>query len=63
MVLRADAFNFLNHANLDNPASLLGGGGFGVALYGRKGLNTGFPAVTPLDEKARQIQLLARIEF
>jgi hypothetical protein len=63
VVFRADAFNFLNHANLDNPFSLFGPQNFGAAQFGRKGFDTGFPGVTPLNEKARQVQLLLRLEF
>jgi hypothetical protein len=63
LTLRADAFNFLNHANLNNPEPLLTSDRFGVALYGRKGRASGFPALTPLHESARQFQLLLRLEF
>jgi hypothetical protein len=61
--LRADAFNVLNHANLNNPDNLYGSPTFGVATYGRQGTASGFPAVTPLNETARQIQMLVRLEF
>ena len=64
LTLRADAFNFLNHANLNNPDPLLGDTTtFGTALFGRQGRQSGFPAVSPLNETARQIQMLLRIEF
>ena len=63
LVLRADAFNILNHANLNNPDSRLADSTFGIALYGRKGFDTGFPALAPLNERAREIQLLLRVEF
>ncbi|HME10189.1 MAG TPA: carboxypeptidase regulatory-like domain-containing protein [Bryobacteraceae bacterium] len=65
LVLRADAFNFLNHANLNQPYPYLNLNipPFGVAVYGRQGLQSGFPALTPLNETARQIQLLLRLEF
>lgn len=62
LTVRADAFNILNHANLNNPDNLLGPG-FGVATYGRQGIASGFPAVSPVNETARQIQVLVRIEF
>jgi hypothetical protein len=63
---RADAFNFLNHANLGNPDPLLGDSGptgFGYAQFGRKAAPTGFPGLLPLNETARQIQLMIRIEW
>ena len=63
LVLRADAFNVLNHANLNNPNSVLGSQGFGVASYGRQGFDTGFPALTPLNERGRELQLMLRVEF
>jgi hypothetical protein len=60
---RADFFNILNHANLGNPDSLLGDKNFGLSTYGRQGTASGFPAVAPLNETARQIQLLLRLVF
>jgi hypothetical protein len=63
LTLRADAFNVLNHANLNNPVNNLGLPDFGIASWGRQGSYSGFPAVAPLDETARQIQLLVRLEF
>jgi hypothetical protein len=74
--IRADAFNLLNHANLNNPDNLVGDSScafvsgkqqctptFGLATYGRQGTASGFPAVSPVNETARQIQLLLRFEF
>ena len=61
--LRADAFNVLNHANLNSPESLLGSETFGQAFFGRRGRDTGFPALTPFRETARQVQLMLRFEF
>ncbi len=61
--IRADAFNFLNHANLNNPVSILNTQGVGIATYGRVGITTGFPASTPFTETARQIQLQLRVAF
>lgn len=63
LTLRADFYNLLNHANLNNPASYYGTADFGVALYGRRELNNGFPLLAPLNETARQIQILLRLEF
>ncbi len=61
--VRADAFNILNHANLGNPDNLLGSPTFGLATFGRQGTASGFPAVTPLNETARQFQILMRLQF
>ena len=63
VTLRADIFNVFNHANLNNPDALVGSSNFGFASYGRRGRDTGFPALTPLDETPRQIQLMVRFEF
>lgn len=64
LTFRADAFNVLNHANLNNPTANVGSpDDFGIATYGRKEENRGFPLLTPFRETARQIQLLFRIEF
>ncbi|HUI78562.1 MAG TPA: TonB-dependent receptor [Bryobacteraceae bacterium] len=65
---RADLFNFFNHANIEPPQPFLGAlpgfilSNFGDALYGRTG-NSGFPALTPFVENARQVQLLLRFHF
>ncbi len=63
IVVRADAFNVLNHANLNNPYNIFPSPAFGVATYGRLGLQPGFPALTPFNETARQVQLMLRVEF
>ncbi len=63
LVVRADAFNLLNHANLGTPDTSLPSGTFGVALFGRTGFRSGFPASTPLLETPRQVQLSIRVEF
>ena len=63
LTVRVDAFNFLNHANLNNPDSLITSPTFGVAAYGRTEQASGFPAVTPLNETARQLQLILRLSF
>ncbi len=61
--VRADAYNVLNHANLNNPDGLVGSPTFGVASFGRIGRQSGFPATSPLNETGRQIQLSIRVEF
>ena len=65
LTLRADAFNFLNHANLNNPYSFFSPGStnFGQALYGRTEQNSGFPGLEPLNETARQFQIFVRLDF
>ncbi len=63
VTLRASAFNVLNHANLNNPDSLLTSPTFGIALFGRQGVSSGFPAQTPLNETPRQVQLTLKVEF
>lgn len=63
LAVRADAFNILNHTNLNNPDNRLGSPTFGVATYGRQGRASGFPAVIPLNETARQVQLSLRLQF
>ena len=67
-LLRADFYNAFNHANLNNPDSLYCPNPtacpeFGQASYGRVGYNTGFPALTPLNETPRQIQIIVKVEF
>jgi hypothetical protein len=63
LTFRADFYNILNHANLGNPDSLLGDPNFGLATYGRQGVASGFPATAPLNETARQVQLMIRLMF
>ncbi|HEY6392618.1 MAG TPA: carboxypeptidase regulatory-like domain-containing protein [Bryobacteraceae bacterium] len=66
LTFRADAFNLLNHANLGNPDSLFtdpANPRFGIATFGRQGRQSGFPAVSPLNETARQIQLSIKLSF
>ena len=59
LLVRADLFNALNHANLISCDNC----GLGEALYGRTETNSGFPLSLPLAETARQIQLLVRLSF
>ncbi|MEP7352154.1 MAG: hypothetical protein ABI824_02880, partial [Acidobacteriota bacterium] len=63
LTIRGDAFNLLNHANLDSPQNVVGSSNFGVALFGRHGVSSAFPASAPLDETPRRIQVALRIEF
>ena len=63
VTVRADAYNVLNHANLNNPDALVGSPTFGVATFGRKGAATGAYTASPLTERARQVQLMLRIRF
>jgi hypothetical protein len=69
LTLRADAFNLLNHANLQNPEAFFADTPsaidpqFGIARYGRTTSNSGFPALTPLIENAREVHILLRMEF
>jgi hypothetical protein len=63
VTLRASAFNILNHANLNNPDSSLNSTTFGIATFGRQGVQSGFPAAAPLNETPRQMQLSLKIEF
>ena len=63
LTVRVDAFNLFNHANLNNPDALLTSPDFGVATYGRVGQASGFPAVAPFHETARQLQLILRLSF
>lgn len=63
LTARASAFNVLNHANLNNPDTLFTSPTFGVALFGRQGVQSGFPATAPLNETPRQVQLSLKLEF
>jgi hypothetical protein len=63
LILRADAYNVLNHANLSTPESSLLNPRFGEARFGHAGRQAGFPSVSPLNETGRQILLGIRIEF
>jgi len=61
-LFRADAFNFLNHANLQPPSNQLGASDFGFATYGRQGRG-GFPGLAPFRETGRRIQLMLQVYF
>jgi hypothetical protein len=63
LTVRADAFNLLNHANLNSPVMALDSPAFGSALYGRQGFDPGFPTSAPLNEAPRQIQIMVRLAF
>ena len=63
VVARVDAFNVLNHANLNPPDSLITSPSFGQALFGRVGKSAGFPSLAPFRETARELQILVRLEF
>lgn len=63
LLVRADAYNVLNHANLGNPDSVLSSPTFGLTRYGAAQQNSGLPPILPLREAPRQIELLMRIEF
>jgi hypothetical protein len=66
ILLRADAYNFLNHANLSNPLPKnleLGAPDFAIAPRGRQGSAGGLLGATPLSESARRLQLMFRLVF
>jgi hypothetical protein len=63
LTARASAFNVLNHTNLNNPGTLRTSPNFGIALFGRQGVQSGFPATAPLNETPRQVQLSLKLEF
>jgi hypothetical protein len=64
ILLRCDAYNILNHANLNNPlVTTFNAPGFGVAYFGRQESNSGFPLLVPFSETSRTIQLMLRFEF
>lgn len=63
VTLRADFYNVLNRVNLSNPESDIFSPDFGVARYGRRGRDSGFPALRPLVETPREVQLMLRVEY
>jgi hypothetical protein len=56
-------YNVLYHANLGNPEAHWNGPEFVVAAYGRPAYPSGFPAVAPLHETPREIQMSVKVEF
>jgi hypothetical protein len=66
LILRADAYNFLNHANLSNPSQLsrcCADPAFVFGTFGRTDQAPGLPTTSPLTETARQVQLMLKIVF
>jgi hypothetical protein len=63
LILRADAYNFLNHPNLGQPDNDIRHATFGVAQYGRRETTSGFPALIPFVESPRSVQLMLRLQF
>jgi hypothetical protein len=63
LTLRADCFNFLNHANLNPPGNIPGTSTYGIAQFGAPAQTTGFPSLVPLGQNARQVQLMMRLSF
>lgn len=65
LLFRVDAFNVLNHANLGTPNNYFSpfNPEFGVAAYGRKGIESAFPADAPFTENGRRIQVGLRVVF
>ncbi|MGH9785960.1 MAG: TonB-dependent receptor domain-containing protein [Terriglobia bacterium] len=60
---RMEVFNLFNHANLNNPDSLLESPFFGEAVFGRTGFGSALPSVSPLDERPRRIQVAVKVLF
>ena len=65
LIFRADFYNVLNHANLNNPDPVFFSGSdtFGLATYGRTGIPVGFPTPLPLAETPRQIEVSMHLQF
>jgi len=59
----ADFFNILNRSQSGQSGYLIGDPNFGIATYWRQGVSSGFPASTPLNKTARQVQILRRADF
>jgi hypothetical protein len=66
LVVRADAYNSLNHVNLGNPLPenlSLGSPDFALAGRNRIGAANGLLSAAPFSESARRFQLLLRVVF
>jgi hypothetical protein len=69
VILRVDAYNAFNHANLNNPSlassscCMVNNPAFGAAYYGRLDQSSNLPVISPLNETARQLQLMLKIVF
>lgn len=61
--VRVEIFNIFNHANLNNPDSLVQSPFFGEAVFGRVGFSSALPSVSPLDEGPRRIQFAVKVHF
>ena len=62
LILRADFFNVLNHANLNTPYNVFGGP-LGFATFGLNARPATFPTPLPLAETPREVQLSIRVRF
>jgi hypothetical protein len=63
-VIRVDAYNAFNHANLGNPDTNLNHGpAFGVSVRGAQTIPQAFRILAPLDDVRRQLQLSLKAEF
>ena len=57
-------FTFENYAAaIKSPDPFLTSSTFGIARFGRIGRSDGFPAVSPLAETPRQVQLSVHVSF
>ena len=63
LTLRADAFIFLNHANLNLPDVTLGSPTFGSRGTAGMRLLPAYLILSPVNDTSRQIQLIVRIGF
>lgn len=66
LILRADMYNVLHHANLNNPYPVFVPGDnatFGLSTFGLNARPVGFPTPLPLGETSRQIELSVHLRF